>query len=150
MSPRMALPGAGTHPLVISTEILSCFPTLCRSHVSLVPHTVSMHTWGTSTLTPTCVLSACFSFAHSHPSPHLTHRAGLQFPSAGPLQPTRSFCPCSRPWAQLFPWNGLGFPFSGVVCGRALPESWGRVGERGIRNLNACLFSIPCAVHLSK
>ena len=24
------------------------------------------------------------------------------------------------------------------------------MGESGIRNLNACLFSIPCAVNLSK
>lgn len=150
MSPTMALPGASTRPLVISTEILSCFPTLCRSHVSLVPHTISIHTWGTSTLTPTCMLSVCFSFAHSHPSPP-TH---TELASSSSVQGL-----CSRPGHSVHALAlglncshgmGLDSPSQGLFVAVPSQRAGEGVGERGIRNLNARLFSIPCAVHLSK
>lgn len=41
----------------------------------------------------------------------------------------------------------------GVGAGSVVVPSWRageEMGESGIRNLNACLFSIPCAVNLSK
>lgn len=73
------------YPFQVPARLLQSFllrnlggcPTPCRSHVSLAPRAVFIHTCGTFTLTPACSLSACLSFSHSHPSSRLTKGRGL-------------------------------------------------------------------------
>lgn len=141
-------------PTSHSHFIISCFLHPCVLHTCPC---FPSQTCGTCTLTPACTLSGvCHS--HTHTLAPAPNTAGLQCKGRAqrgrggrqPLKLITSSCPSSCAGAQLSPWTGLGSQIqglSGVVAAQRAGEG---VGDRGIRNLNACLFSIPCAVNLSK
>lgn len=119
MGPCVPLQWASTHPQSFHCIFSASFPP-CVAHMCPLRHVPFPNMWHLHAHTCQCALSVSLIFTPTLRLPPHTQSWPLHPQCVGPL--TVSFCPSSCPGTQLSPGNGLGIPFSGVVCGCGLPE----------------------------